>query len=71
MAHRQFYTDLIQIGVPDDIICEKEYEILDILKAQGMVAGNHISGSNARDQNQSQLLGGGCSHAELFHMSSY
>ena len=69
-AYKQFCKILSQNGVPEDIIHQKEKEILEILKSQSMAATSQIGGSNVEDQGQ--LLGAGCSNEERsLHMSSH
>ena len=59
-AYKQFCKYLHQeIGVTDDIIRQKEDEIFEILRSQGMVDCNQIGDSKVRDQDrieQEQLL---------------
>ena len=44
-AYKQFYNDLYRIGVTEDMVRQKEDEILEILRSQGMVASSHIGDS--------------------------
>ena len=62
-AYKQFCGNLHRIGVTEDMIRQKEREILEILRPQGMVAGSQVGGSNIR--NQGQFLGAGSSNAEI------
>ena len=64
MAYKQFCKNLYQIGITEDMILEKEQEILEILRSQGTVASGQIGGSNIGDQ--CQLL-----RASSLHMPSY
>ena len=68
-AYNRFCEDLYQIGVTEEMILLKEKEILVLLKSQGMVAGDQIDGKNIQDQ--SRLLGAGCSNAETAFMSRH
>ena len=53
MAYKQFCTYLHQkIGATEDIIRQKEGEILEILRSQGMIAGSQIGGSKVGDQDR-------------------
>ena len=68
-AYKEFCGNLHRIGVTEDMIRQKEREILKILRPQGMVAGSQVGGSNIR--NQGQFLGAGFSNAEIpLYMSS-
>ena len=51
-AYKEFCENLSQIGVTDEIIQQKENDILDVLKSQGVVS------STIRDQGQ--FLGASC-----------
>ena len=53
-AYTQFCKDLYQIGVKEGTILQKENEILDVFKSQGMVS------NDIRDQGQ--LLGASCTY---------
>lgn len=68
-AYKRFCEDLYQIGVTEEMILLKEKEILALLKSQGMVAGDQFGGKNIQDQ--TRLLGAGCSHAETVFASSH
>ena len=74
-AYKQFCRNLHKIGVTEDMIRQKEAEILDILRSQSSIAtsggntgeqsqslGAGIGGSNIGDQGQS--LGAGNSNAK-------
>ena len=56
-AYQEFCKNLHQIGVTEDLIREKEKEILEILRPQSMAAGSQIGGSNTGDKGQLQLAG--------------
>lgn len=45
-TYNQFRKDLCQAGVPEDTIQQKEGEILDALKPQGIVTSNQIGGGD-------------------------
>lgn len=60
-AYKQFCKNLYEIGVTEDMIHEKEKEILDILRSQNMIPSNQISDSIIEDQGE---LLEGCSNAE-------
>ena len=57
-AYRQFCKNLHQIGVTEDMIRQKENEILEVLRSQSTAASSQISSSNITNQ-----LEAGCSHA--------
>ena len=52
MAYEQFWKDLYQIGVTEDIIRQNEDEIREILKSQGMVTNSQIAGNNVEDKDR-------------------
>ena len=60
-AYRQFCKNLHQIGVTEDMIRQKENEILEILISQSTAASSQISSSNITNQ-----LEAGCSHTRNF-----
>lgn len=62
-AYRRFCENLYQSGVTEDMVRQKEKEILEILRPQRVVASSQVENSNIGDQ--SQLLGAGCSNAKL------
>ena len=71
-AYKQFCKNLYQIGITEDMIEEKQKEILDILRPQCTVTKGQISGSNSHIGGQGELLAAGCSNAETsLHMSSH
>lgn len=61
-AYKQFCKNLYQIGVTEDMIRQKEQEILEILKSQTKVASTQLSSNSIGDQ--AQLLGAGCPNSE-------
>ena len=52
VAYKQFCEGLNQIGVTEDMIQQKEGEILEILRSQDMVASSQICGNDAGDKDQ-------------------
>ena len=53
-AYKQFCNELYRVGATEDIVREKEDEILEILTSQGMVASSQIDGNGDQDQDQDQ-----------------
>ena len=51
MAHKQFYKVLCQIGITEDIIRQREKEIREILRSQGMVSSQVVV-RDSRDKAQ-------------------
>ena len=49
-AYEQFCNDLNHVGITEDIIQQKENEILETLRSQGMVASDQVDGSNVEGQ---------------------
>ena len=53
-AYQQFCKDLHQFGATEDMIREKQDQILEILRSQDMVASSRIGGSGDQDQDHDQ-----------------
>ena len=71
-AYKRFCQNLSEIGITEDMIDEKENEILDILRPQSTATSSQIGGSNIGDSDQGELPAAGCSNAETsLHMSSH
>ena len=60
-AYRQFCKNLHQIGVTEDMIRQKENEILEVLRSQSTAASSQIGSSNITNQFEA-----GCSHTRNF-----
>lgn len=51
-AYEQFCYDLDHVGVTQDTIHQKETEILETLRSQGMVTSDQVDDGNVEDQGQ-------------------
>ena len=51
-AYKQFCKELDKAGVTEDVLCQKEDEILEILGSHGMVASSESDDSVIGDQDQ-------------------
>ena len=54
-AYRQFCKDLSQIGVTEDMVRQKEDQILKILKSQGIIASSQIGSDNDQELEKAYL----------------
>ena len=52
IAYKQFYNDLCQIGITEDTLRQKEDEILEILRSQGMVSSSQVIASDTTEEDQ-------------------
>ena len=50
IASKQFCEDLCQIGITEEIIRQKEDEILEILRSQGMVSSQIVASDRDEDR---------------------
>lgn len=71
MAYKKFCADLHQIGVTEDIIQQKENEILAALRSHGMLTGNHFGGIEIEDQGQLTTSGSSHTGGASLHTPSY
>ena len=63
-AYKQFCKELHEVGITEDLICQKEPEILEILGSENMFADSQIGGSH--------LSGAGCCNSKtLLHTFSH
>ena len=53
-AYEQFCRDLYQVGATEDMMREKEGQILEVLRSQDMVASIGVGGSGDQEQEQEQ-----------------
>ena len=51
-AYEQFCRDLYQVGATEDMMREKEDQVLEVLRSQDMVASIGVGGSGDQDQEQ-------------------
>ena len=51
-AYKQFCKDLYRIGVTEALVGQKEDDILEILKSQGMVASSQVGSSDIEEKDQ-------------------